>query len=351
MDLLARCLRLEPEEREIPMEGLVHSFFSREPGLPPLCRPEKAEAQLHYLTRLHRAFLSLERSAAIPASFLSTQKCVSERMRRTLVEWLNDVAGNCDMSDQCFFLAVNYLDRYLAQKSIEVRELQLLGTACLKTAEYARLTRTFCEISKEQFKLKTVEEYSFLTAHEYSSRQILQMEQALLGALGLNLQVPTALHFLELYIELIQKVAEVYCTEPLVESGRFGSHSLPAAKVQRGYLKTKLLLESAAFESTYVCFAHSTLASAALYLGLASEGLSINPSTLSCLKEALGQRRPEAFEQAANYLASHWSDLAVPGYINLKECPFKKYLKKHALDLAGESPPRLNFFACAWFDC
>ncbi|PNH00380.1 Cyclin-AB-1 [Tetrabaena socialis] len=59
---------------------------------------------------------------------------VTTSMRRMLVDWLGEVRDEFRLHTETLFLAVAYLDRYLAAKSVPRGRFQLLGLTCLWVA-------------------------------------------------------------------------------------------------------------------------------------------------------------------------------------------------------------------------
>jgi hypothetical protein len=55
-------------------------------------------------------------------------------MRSTLVDWLGEVRDEFRLHSETLFLAVAYLDSFLAAKLVSRRRFQLLGLACVWVA-------------------------------------------------------------------------------------------------------------------------------------------------------------------------------------------------------------------------
>ena len=195
-----------------------------------------------------------------------------------------------------------------------------------------------------------MEEYSFLTANEFSTKSILEMEQDILNLLSMNLQIPTSLNFIELYIEMIQKVSELLEEDPIFWKIEGINHNQISTCLQRGYVKAKFLVEIALNDPNYPSICPSILASAALFLGISSENLEINDTVSKNMKAVIGQERRSYFEQAVSMLIAHWSDLKILEFGNTAECPLKKYISVFKLNMTIEKPPIINFFSIKWFD-
>jgi len=66
---------------------------------------------------------------------MSKQKDIDASMRGVVVNWLNDVMQEYKLRREMLYLAVNYMDRFLAQcLTIDRSKLQLVGVCCLLIA-------------------------------------------------------------------------------------------------------------------------------------------------------------------------------------------------------------------------
>jgi cyclin-A len=83
-------------------------------------------------------------------------------MRSILADWLIDVSVHFELKNETLHLAVSYIDRVLSLKPIEKSKLQLVGVSCTKIAD------VFNERSKEYYRQENAQEYSYITADEYT---------------------------------------------------------------------------------------------------------------------------------------------------------------------------------------
>ena len=109
-----------------------------------LCVPEYAEKIMD----------SLKQQEAGLGPFMDAQKDVNARMRAVLVDWLIEVHRKFKLSQQTYFLAINMVDRYLADHSMVRTKLQLLGTALspfsLSLSTSAALRICVCVVGRVQ---------------------------------------------------------------------------------------------------------------------------------------------------------------------------------------------------------
>lgn len=59
---------------------------------------------------------------------------ITPPMRAILIDWLVDVCIEFSLEQETFYLAINYVDRFLSRRSVWKRHLQLVGTAALLIA-------------------------------------------------------------------------------------------------------------------------------------------------------------------------------------------------------------------------
>ncbi len=60
------------------------------------------------------------------------------------------------------------------------------------------------ERSKEYYKQDNAKEYTYITADEYTSEQLVDMEKEILNVLNFKLSCPTSMIFLKIYLALFQ---------------------------------------------------------------------------------------------------------------------------------------------------
>jgi len=113
------------------------------------------------------------------------------KMRYILVDWLVEVADLKQFSRDTLYMTVSLVDRYLSQRMVTRKTLQLLGIACMVIA--ARFSEN---------EVITIREAAWLTDNTYTYELVVRtMGKALCAARG-NLRVSTHLDFLRLFIKL-----------------------------------------------------------------------------------------------------------------------------------------------------
>ena len=101
-------------------------------------RIEKLETELKccvdYASDIIRNLKELELNNKPKSGYMNLQSDITSSMRSILVDWLVDVCEDYKLDTETLYLAVNYADRYLSQKSVLRNKLQLLGVASMYIA-------------------------------------------------------------------------------------------------------------------------------------------------------------------------------------------------------------------------
>ena len=95
------------------------------------------------------------------ASYMSRQPDLSHSMRSILVDWLQEVAEEYQLTMDTLALAIAYLDRFLSKMSVSRSKLQLLGATCMY------LAAKFEEIYPPE-----IAEFVYVTDDTYTKRQV-----------------------------------------------------------------------------------------------------------------------------------------------------------------------------------
>lgn len=121
---------------------------------------------------------------------MDSQPEINAKMRAILVDWLVQVHNKFELSQETLYLTINLVDRYLASKNTQRKELQLVGLGAMLIAS-----------KYEEIWAPEVNELVFISDSTYTSAQILAMEKKILGQLEWTLTVPTPYVFLVRFIK------------------------------------------------------------------------------------------------------------------------------------------------------
>ncbi|KAL9875361.1 cyclin E isoform 1-T3 [Glossina fuscipes fuscipes] len=114
------------------------------------------------------------------------------RMRAILLDWLIEVCEVYKLHRETYYLAVDYLDRYLStQKNVQKTHLQLIGITCL-----------FVAAKVEEIYPPKIGEFAYVTDGACEENDILKHEILLLQALQWNISPVTAIGWLGVYMQL-----------------------------------------------------------------------------------------------------------------------------------------------------
>jgi len=121
-------------------------------------------------------------------SYMNDQPDLDASARASIVDWLVGVQMRYNLKTETLFLAVSILDRFLATKRVQRKDLQLV--AC---------TSAFIAAKFEEIQPPEVRDFVHITNRECPREDILAMEVRMLTALEFCLCRPTAAHYLQRY--------------------------------------------------------------------------------------------------------------------------------------------------------
>jgi len=139
-----------------------------------------------YAADIHARALERETLLLPRPDYMDGQTDINAKMRSILIDWLVEVHMKYNLRPETLFLTVNIIDRYLCVKPVGRKKLQLLGVVAMLIAS------KFEEIDPPR-----VHEFAYITDNTYSKQDIMNMEAQVLAALGFQIAVPTAAHFLD----------------------------------------------------------------------------------------------------------------------------------------------------------
>ncbi|XP_034097848.1 G1/S-specific cyclin-E isoform X1 [Drosophila albomicans] len=126
------------------------------------------------------------------SSMLEHHPGLQPRMRAILLDWLIEVCEVYKLHRETFYLAVDYLDRYLnGERQVQKTHLQLIGITCL-----------FVAAKVEEIYPPKICEFAYVTDGACTERDILQHEKILLQALGWDICPLTVTGWLGVYMQL-----------------------------------------------------------------------------------------------------------------------------------------------------
>lgn len=126
------------------------------------------------------------------SKMLSNHPGLQPRMRAILLDWLIEVCEVYKLHRETYFLALDYLDRYLSTNvSISKTHLQLIGITCL-----------FIAAKVEEIYPPKLNEFAYVTDGACREEDILKQELVILTALKWRISPVTIIGWLSCYMQL-----------------------------------------------------------------------------------------------------------------------------------------------------
>lgn len=126
------------------------------------------------------------------SKMLDNHPGLQPRMRAILLDWLIEVCEVYKLHRETYYLALDYLDRYLATKvSISKTWLQLIGITCL-----------FIAAKVEEIYPPKLSEFAYVTDGACNEEDILTQELVILTALKWQITPVTIVGWLSIYMQL-----------------------------------------------------------------------------------------------------------------------------------------------------
>ncbi|RMX65653.1 hypothetical protein DD238_006931 [Peronospora effusa] len=143
-----------------------------------------------YGCSIYESLRAREHRYHVTEDIFAKQQSVRPKMRAVLVDWLVEVHQRFELEAQTLYLTVNYVDRYLAQISVNSQRFQLVGVAALLIAS-----------KFEEIYPCDMDDLLYICERSYSKTDLVDCERDLLNVLKFNLAVPSVSSFLGYYLE------------------------------------------------------------------------------------------------------------------------------------------------------
>ena len=180
---------------------------------------------------------------------------IQERMRAVLFDWLIEVCEVYRLHRETFYLATDFIDRYLAKTTdVPKTRLQLLGVTCL-----------FIAAKIEEIYPPKLSEFTYVTDGACSDEEILNMELVVLKELnwGLSPMTPNA------WVKLFMQVANT--DQRAAASGSFVA---PPQYTGLPFCRVMQLLDLCILDAGSLSYSYSVLAATALGIVMGDRALA-----------------------------------------------------------------------------
>ena len=177
-------------------------------------------------------------------TILDRHSALQPRMRAILLDWLIEVCEVYRLHRETFYLAVDFIDRFLGvAPTVPKNRLQLIGVTCL-----------FIGAKIEEIYPPKLQEFAYVTDGACTEEEILQMELMVLKGLNWGLSPMTPNSWMRLYMQICNG-----SRKPFDESFSLPAYSgLPFSRAMQ--LVDLCMLDIGSLEFNY-----SILATSALY--------------------------------------------------------------------------------------
>ena len=146
-----------------------------------------------YLDEIYIFLKSREETSISKENYMTLiQTDINEKMRTILINWLIEVHFKFRLLNETLFLCINIIDRYLSQKDINRKYLQLLG-----------ITALFISCKYEEIYAPHAKDLIYMTDNAYKLEEMIKMENEILSVIKFELTIPTSLNFLKIYGTLL----------------------------------------------------------------------------------------------------------------------------------------------------
>ncbi|KAF5281208.1 hypothetical protein FQR65_LT14823 [Abscondita terminalis] len=172
------------------------------------------------------------------------------RMRSILVDWIMEVCEAYRLQRITFYLALDYIDRYLTiTPAVPKSQLQLIGIASL-----------FIAAKLEEVYPPRLSEFAYVCDGAYCEKIIITCEIVLLGALGWDLNVMTPTGWLNVYMQ-IHSVCDRNDREELDTEKNFFYPQYSSYQ----FVWTSHLMDLFTLDPEYFLFSYSVIAASAMF--------------------------------------------------------------------------------------
>ncbi|XP_041375900.1 G1/S-specific cyclin-E-like isoform X2 [Gigantopelta aegis] len=179
------------------------------------------------------------------SSMFVRHPALQARMRAILLDWLTEVCEVYRLHRESFFLAIDFIDRYLSKKSNVLKHhLQLIGISAL-----------FIAAKLEEIYPPKLQDFAYVTDGACTEEEILDQELIMLKVLNWDLAPMTVNAWLSVYLQ-VANMEQMTESEHGFVFPQFSAHS---------FIQITRLLDVCMYDIGCLKFSYSVLAASALY--------------------------------------------------------------------------------------
>ncbi|XP_021897570.1 G2/mitotic-specific cyclin-2-like isoform X2 [Carica papaya] len=193
-------MALEETDEYDPMEEVEMEDVIAEDHIMDIdsCDAKNPLAVVEYVDEIYDYYRKMESYSCVSPNYMAQQMDINERMRAILIDWLIEVHDKFDLMKETLFLTVNLIDRFLSEKAVVRKKLQLVGLVAMLLA---------CKY--EEVSVPIVEDLVLISDKAYTRNEVLDMEKLMLNTLQFNMSYPTPYVFIKRFLKAAQSNKKV----------------------------------------------------------------------------------------------------------------------------------------------
>lgn len=181
--------------------------------------------------------------------YIRKHPSLQPRMRSVLLDWLIEVCEVYRLHRETFYLAIDFVDRYLStQRNVPKTRLQLVGVTAL-----------FVAAKTEEIYPPKLSEFSYVTDGACTDEEILQQEMLLLEALNWKLSPVTPVSWLTVFLQIANRRLNLPSKENIDEHFEMPYFSTVHL------CRISELIDLCCLDTGFLQFSYSIIAASALY--------------------------------------------------------------------------------------
>lgn len=205
---------------------------------------------------------------------------LTPRMRAILFDWLMEVCDVYKLKRVTYYLAIDYVDRYLSKvDELPKNQLQLLGITCL-----------FIAAKVEEIYPPKLQELAYVTDGACTEQEMILKEMAVLKVLNWDVSSMTVSGWLNLYMQICYNTKSIRdCTFDRLVNDDFIFPQFSAF----AFVKASQLIDFCSLDDGMLSFQYSTIAASAIYYIFNRErALHVSGFTWDDIKECVQWMEP-----------------------------------------------------------
>lgn len=146
-----------------------------------------------YFDEIFKFLESSEHQFQSSPNYISQQSEINHTSRAFLIDWLVSIHGKFKLVQETLYISVNLIDRYLEKRSVNKKQLQLVG-----------ITAIFIAAKYEEIYPPRARDFLLTADNAYTKQHLIKMEVDMLKVSEFHITFPTPWRFIEKYPECSQ---------------------------------------------------------------------------------------------------------------------------------------------------